>query len=339
MKKIFLLIFILTLGFSGARAEAKTVTSGDFQMDYVDPLFTVTNAVPGGIYKSNIISVTNTGSSEQDVQFAIEVKTNPVELAQKLYLSVENDSGNCLYDCDYSNSLEDLSSNKSEIHLGKIDSGETLKYYFYLKFDENAGNEFQNTSMSFDITLGYASLTTPPSSISTSSSVHHGDNDNRGGGDNGDRNKHKKKKTVPQTIAQAVRSFFQPTVAGAQGENGSGGAPGESGTGGEVKGVETSAVSGASAENCQSWPAWMWILALLIFVLVMLSDIFKNYKKTQYGWKVSLAWVALAIVFWFIFDVCRDARWFLYLVIILAIVAHFSYLSLLKKKIKKSGIN
>lgn len=331
MKKIFFLIFVLVLGFAGSQAQAKTVTSpsGNFKVIYTDPLFNVVNAMPGGIYPSKIISVENTGSTMQNVQFAINVTTNPKALAKELYLKVTDNNGGCLWNCDYSTTLDDLSSNQTEIPLGSINPGQTLNYYFYLKFDENAGNEFEESSMTFDITLGYAG---PEENVTISiSSHHHGDNDNDGGGDNDSLKKNKKKsKPAKAILAKAI----SPTSV-KQGNNNNI-KKGKNNPTGKVAGEEQKGeTKGESTQKCQSWPEWIWVLVLAIFMVVFAWDARRNYKKEKYNWKLVAVWTMLALIFWYFFDFCRQYYWFVSDIILAALIMHFIYVDALKRKIKK----
>ena len=111
---------------------------------------------------------------------------------------------------------------------------------------------------------------------------------------------------------------------------------------GEVQGEQTKkdnkkgnsgSVSGAE-KQCQGWPQWIWILALIIFALGLVWDARNNYKKEKYGWKVAIVWTIIALGFWYLADFCHQYRWFLYVVIIMAIGIHFIYLDKLKKNIK-----
>ncbi len=108
----------------------------------------------------------------------------------------------------------------------------------------------------------------------------------------------------------------------------------------EVKGEQTKKnkedksglVSGAE-KKCQNWPQWVWVLALVIFVLGLVWDARRNYKKEKYAWKLAVVWMVVALIFWYFFDFCHQYRWFLSDVIITTIIIHFIYLASLKKKV------
>lgn len=48
------------------------------------------------------------------------------------------------------------SSSSDGVALGNINAGQTLQYSFELHFQEDAGNEYQNTSVQFDLVIGIA---------------------------------------------------------------------------------------------------------------------------------------------------------------------------------------
>lgn len=140
--------------------------------------------------------------------------------------------------------------------------------------------------------------------------------------------KHKKKfKSVAVVLANAV----SPAPVGQGNNNATEGEqsnPGEAVAGEEQKG-ET---EGISAKKCQSWPEWIWILALAISIAIFAWDARRNYKKEKYDWKLAAALTIIALIFWYFFDFCHQYYWFVSDVVLAALIIHFIYAGTLKRK-------
>ncbi|HLN19391.1 MAG TPA: hypothetical protein VK255_04465, partial [Patescibacteria group bacterium] len=160
-KKLIILLIFLSVFLMRTTASAATITSGDFSLEYNDPLFDVKNAAPGGEYSSGF-SVHNTGSQAHDLQFKLNIVTDPEKLADFLFLKINETAGgvkNCLWGCSGNKKISQL--NNSEIIFQNIFGGQKRDYEFILLFSPLAGNDLQNTKMTFDMTIGYFGQSPP----------------------------------------------------------------------------------------------------------------------------------------------------------------------------------
>ncbi|KKP80353.1 MAG: hypothetical protein A2271_04730 [Candidatus Moranbacteria bacterium RIFOXYA12_FULL_35_19] len=255
-----------------------------------DEIFDEDNIYPGW-EKSKTIRVQNEHPSEDaDLYFTFDVNGDK-KLAEKLKLyviKVANDDYRIGGEGDRW-TLEE--ADEEELYVDRLDSGEEEEYEIKIKFDKDAGNEYQGLETDFDIDF----------------QIESGE---AGSGTEGEILAGEGRVVSGNPPAEEVQGAT--TEEGGQG-------------GGEIAGQE---------EKCQSWPKWVWILALAIFAGIFGYDARKNYVREEYGWKIALLWTALAVGFWYYFDKCREFQWFLYGAIIIAIAGHFLYLYLLRKKVK-----
>ena len=234
-----------------------------------DEIFDEDNIYPGW-EKSKTIRVQNEHPSEDaDLYFTFDVNGDK-KLAEKLKLYV-------------------IKVANDDYRIGGEGDRWTLE--IKIKFDKDAGNEYQGLETDFDIDF----------------QIESGE---AGSGTEGEILAGEGRVVSGNPPAEEVQGAT--TEEGGQG-------------GGEIAGQE---------EKCQSWPKWVWILALAIFAGIFGYDARKNYVREEYGWKIALLWTALAVGFWYYFDKCREFQWFLYGAIIIAIAGHFLYLYLLRKKVK-----
>jgi hypothetical protein len=179
--KIFLLAVFFGIFSIVPKAFAVTITSGNFKLTSNSPLFSVTNAVPGGEYNSDF-TVENIGTKTENLQMKMDIKTDPEALADVLYLKIKNkDTNICLLGC--TSTLKTKDANGTELAFNNIGAGEIKNYTFILLFDINAGNEFQNSQIIFDLTLGYQG--SAPVATTTRRNRGGGGGDGGGGGGNG----------------------------------------------------------------------------------------------------------------------------------------------------------
>jgi len=328
MKKIFFGLILTLIFLTASRAYAATgpvtQTDGDFVLTYDSPLFDFTNAAPGQTYASDF-SVTNTGQAAQDLQFQLNVDT-PETLADFLFLKIEDGNSNCLWGCDGSESISQI--NGAQMTFSGIPAGQIRNYKFVLLFSPDAGNDLQNASMNFDMTLGYVG------SVPSGNNNNSGSSDNNGGGSSShhSNNNHHTHINIGRPgqpligIHGAVAGINTATADGPTLQN-------------QVAGVSTSQpgkIDGVSVSICHGWPKWIWEILLVVYLLVLLENLRRNYAKAEVGWKLALAWTVAALAFWYFFDHCRSFSWFASGVVILAIASYFLYLSKLKKKIEKN---
>ena len=104
-------------------------------------------------------------------------------------------------------------------------------------------------------------------------------------------------------------------------------------------GQEDIIVGGAEAE-CQGWPLWVWVVALIVFAVLFIFSLFykfKDQKEGQYPRRFAPASLAiLVILFWYFFDKCHERRWFAIVSVIGALVVYLIYLYFFKKSVSSN---
>lgn len=318
IKYLFMLpaFFLIVFG-AVPEANAKvTTTSGNLKITHDDPLFSVTNAAPGESFFSDM-TVENLGGADRKFQFELNITTNPKALAKRLFLEVGflDEAGKyyCEYGCGENKDLETLDG--SEFVVKTIPGNSSKDLRFALTFDPNAGNEFQNANMAFDIKLGY-------------------EGDGGNGGGNG----------AAAGGAGPVMGFFAgvpgvPGIAGAATEGESAPA-GE----GEVKGEQTpeeGEVEGISVTTCEGWPLWVWVLALVAYFTAFLWRSFEKFReqieKREIRWKWQAVLAIAAFLFWYFFDFCREYWWFVIIALVGGAAVYLAYLYFFKKGVRETG--
>lgn len=297
-------------------AEAATFHDGPLVLTLPDgKLFSVADAVPGESFESQI-SVQNTGGKTRRFQFELNVKTDPVALGDHLFLKVEDGAGNCLWGCGGDKTLNSLDG--KEFVVKKIPGHSTKIFKFILTFDVNAGNEFQSASTSFDVKLGYKGKRP--------------DGNGNGGGPGG-------AGIAPPGIMGGLLAAVTGGVAG-EAMVAEEGAPEEQVEGAET-GPEEGEVMGEEVSLCQSWPMWIWILALLIYFAAFSWRTFDKFKeqveKREIRWKWQAALAVAAFLIWYFFDFCREYLWFVILVIIGGAAVYLVYLYLFRREIREKS--
>jgi len=312
-------VFIFAFGAAG-NARAKTVTDGNFRITCDDPLFTVANAAPGESFSSDM-TVENLGGKDRKFQFELNIKVNPKALAERLFLKIGSLDGAgafaCEYGCAKDENLKDLDG--SQFVVKTIPGDSSKNFRFTLTFDPAAGNEFQNASASFDLKLGFKDEV-----------IDDGDG-NGGGGPAG--------AGAPPALGPGTGLLA--AVGGVAGEAvvAEEVAPEE-----QVEGAETGPegeVMGEEVSLCESWPLWIWILALLIYFAAFSWRTFDKFKEQvekreiRWGWQAIFA--AAAFLFWYFFDFCREYWWFVIIALVGGAAVYLAYLYLFRRAIREKS--
>lgn len=158
---ILLSIIGLTLGLNGGlRFASKNSTVravGDLRVDWGVPegesIFVVENMAPGQI-ESRVVSLINSASSIRPAGVRGVKTAETGNLLNALNIIISQ-NGNVLYDNTLSQFFQD-SQGPAGISLGNVNPGETVNYDFQVTFSPSAGNEFQSTSVVFDLKIGIA---------------------------------------------------------------------------------------------------------------------------------------------------------------------------------------
>lgn len=310
------MVFLFGLG----SAQAKTVTDGNFRITYNDPLFAVTNAAPGESFSSDML-IENLGGRDRKFQFELDMTANPKALADRLFLRIDDTTGGgqvCEFGCANNKTIGSLG--RTEFVIKTIPGDGAKNFRFSLTFDPTAGNEFQNTFISFDIKLGFKDEVT-------------GTTGGGGGGAVGGPGAVVGGTGPTGVIGGAVLGTAGGIVGGAET-----GVIGEQP--GQVQGEETSPgiVEGDQISICQSWPKWVWVLLLIAYFVAFLWRTFSNLSEQiekrdiRWGWQAVLA--AAAFLVWYFFDKCREFWWFVIIAIVGGAVIYLLYLYLFRKNIR-----
>lgn len=113
-----------------------------------DPLFFEVNILPGDEY-SKYIRVFNSDIKPREVYIKAENLSDSQDLGTELHMDVVNRGTN---ESVYSGLLPAFVAD-DWVQLKDLGAGEEVYYDLIVKFDNESGNEYQNTSLSFDIVI------------------------------------------------------------------------------------------------------------------------------------------------------------------------------------------
>ena len=255
-----------------------------------DDIFDERNIYPGW-EKSKTIRIKNKSNTDgTNLFFTFDIKGDK-RLADELRLYVIRQSDNSYRIGGAGDRYTLKEADERRFYVDNLAIGESEKYKIKIRFNREAGNEFQRLETKFDIDF---------------------------------------------KIESEEAGWTEAEILASEGRTVSGNPPEE-----EVAGVESSdnetdeELVAGEEKQCQNWPKWGWVLALIVFAVIFLKDAGNNYKDSKYGWKFALIWTIFTIIFWYLFDTCHEFKWFLYGLIIIAIVGHTIFVIALKKKIEK----
>jgi len=170
MKKIALFLAIATLLYAGYVYRGSlpflnnntVYAAGDLMVIWGvpegQPIFTVVNAAPGDT-QSKTVQVNNGASSARPVAIKGTVTNETKNLSQALLIEISQ-NGTDLYGGDTGQkTLAQFfteSAGPSGIPLSTIAANTSESYVITLIFDPSAGNEYQDATITFDLTLGIA---------------------------------------------------------------------------------------------------------------------------------------------------------------------------------------
>jgi len=312
--KYFLILPAVFIFAFGAAENARAVPNPPpLEVISDDPIFSVQNAAPGERFEKPV-TILNHGPDTEKFRFEIQNEKMSAELAEHLYFQIKDDAGVCLFGCDTAYSIKSL--DKDEILIEKIKPHSTNVYTFILVFDANAGNEFQNLTTVFDIKLRYQGKKP-------------GGNGNGGG---------------PGGAGIAPPGFAAGLLAAVGGIAGEAVVAEEAAPEEQVEGAETGPegeVMGEEVSLCQSWPLWIWILALLAYFAAFSWRTFDKFREQvekreiRWGWQAIFA--AVAFLFWYFFDFCREYWWFVIIALVGGAGVYLAYLYLFRRAIREKS--
>jgi len=258
-----------------------------------DDIFNEKNVLPGW-EETKTIRIKNKSTTDgTNLFFTFDVKGDK-RLADQLRLYVIRKADNSYRIGGAGDRWTLKEADEERLYVDNLSAEESERYKIKIKFNKEAGNEFQGLETKFDIDF---------------------------------------------RIESEEAGGTEAEILAAEGRTVSGNPPEEEVAGVESFEKENEGEVAGEKNNCQSWPKWVWILALIIFVVIFLNDAKKKYKENKYGWKFAFGWTILAVLFWYFFDVCREFKWFLYGSVIIAIIGHLIFIQALKKKAKKPKID
>lgn len=166
-KKIYkILIIILTLATVYSFAAPKFINPdtafalGDLTIDWGvpvpgDPIFVVENMLPGDVEQRSVI-VKNNGTSTKPIHIIGERTGGSGNIESVLDMVISENSTDLYGGTTGAKTVEDFFTNSPPpdgLFLFDLGPGVTKTINFKVTFDPNAGNEFQLTSVIFDLTI------------------------------------------------------------------------------------------------------------------------------------------------------------------------------------------
>lgn len=307
------IVFMLALFFAlpiGARAAS----------DLIDVVFSPDgsisedNIAPGDTFSKSLI-VTNKTADNLQLAMNVSLQDDSTgDLGEVILVKIKDAGGNLIFGEAGDKNMKDLNGNPFNFDI--IGPNVVKEFELIFVFDPNAGNEYQKMEIKFDISAGVEVKEVLKQEI-TDANDHHNDN--------------KKKNNNKNNITFAsnpvnIGGIFRPTTSEE--------IEGIDSSDDEVAGNQENINKVAGVENeCSEWPLWIWILMLAAYIIAINTNFYYEAKE-KVRWFFPLAWTAAIFLVWYYFEKCRLYPWYPYLIIIIAIVSFFAYLSWLKRKAK-----
>lgn len=167
MRKIFILIIslvILSAGiiyaihnnwFSSPTAFAVGDLTVNWGVPEGQPIFTITNAAPGKSV-TKTVTIQNGAPSARPISIKGDItQQNPPTYATKLFIEISQ-NGTDIYGSGNSKTLKNFvdDGGLNGISLGTLGTGQSKNFDITITFDTNAGNDFQNATITFNLLIG-----------------------------------------------------------------------------------------------------------------------------------------------------------------------------------------
>ncbi len=133
------------------RVDAAGALTFNMGVNNGDPIFTFNNIVPGFTVDKTVTA--NNGDSIARTVGVKGVKSVQGVLDEALMIEI-SENGNTLYGPKKLSTFFADSQSINGIVLSQISSGDSAQYVFTVTFDTDAGNEFQNQIITFDLLFG-----------------------------------------------------------------------------------------------------------------------------------------------------------------------------------------
>lgn len=301
MKKDFLKTILFTLltafafqmvNVSKVSAEDKiTVKLNDSNGQHLqgNELFKVDNIYPGWSQTKTIYVKNKSVNYDTDLYFLLDVNGDK-KLAKELKLYVTRLGSNQSVRIGGSGDRYDLdSADDEELFLDRLSKDAGKRYRIKIKFDKDAGNEFQGLSTEFDMDFTIKGIIDPNQTEEEILAIQ---------------NRVVPAENLTEEEAEAeVLGEKTPTIS-------------EEGAGDE--GI----VEGATTD-CKNTNKWPWVIALAILATILFINAWKKNKEEGYGWIFDTAAVVILIIAWYFLENCHLLRWVPVSAIVIGIVTHF----------------
>ncbi len=148
MKKLILTVIIITLGLTISSSTSALIGTNFDILPEQDPLFQNANFMPGDSVERYVRVTNKTTDSFLGGAWATGVNDDD-GLGSALKLTITRDST-----VIYHNTLADFFS-QTYVSLPEIVGGATVDYIFSIYFEHQSGNDYQEKSVDFNISVGY----------------------------------------------------------------------------------------------------------------------------------------------------------------------------------------
>lgn len=155
MKRIILLIFLVTVFLFGVSSNtfAVTETDGDLQVSWDDPLFSSSIVWYPGLTVEKSFTVKNIGTTTHQASLNTSNTSQTGDFANNLFFRVDEGATN-----HFGGSNDKTMKNfwdNGETNLSNISAGNSSIYAISVAMPSELGNEFQDKTAKFDLIVGF----------------------------------------------------------------------------------------------------------------------------------------------------------------------------------------
>ncbi|MCK5081118.1 MAG: hypothetical protein KAQ63_03060 [Candidatus Moranbacteria bacterium] len=280
IKSVGFLMAILAVSFLGCLNVARA----DDKIDVEYPvgtningnkIFSEDNIMPGWETSETIRVENDSTTDDVNLFFTFDVNGDKKLAGQlKLYVIRVADSS---YRIGGFGDRYDLNkADDEELYVDKLSATKGKEYRIKVKFDKDAGNEYQGLETKFDIEF----------------LIEAEETDDR------------TEEQILTDEGRIVTGEEEPPVV--EGEETTA-KPEE-----VIIGGNDAQIAGMQ-DQCSSWPWWVWALILAGYLAVFYKLTFtkENKESEDIPWRWQVAMMVAMVIFWWYFDSCREYLWFL----------------------------
>jgi len=287
MMKIFSknLIIIIGLSFFAWAGFAKAEVQIDVEYPVGSNLnkgkiFSEDNILPGWEESKTIRVENDSETDDENLYFTLDVNGDDLAKALKLYvIRVENGSYRIGGEGDHYTLKK---ADDEKLYMDKLSATKGKQYRVKIKFDKEAGNEYQGKETKFDVEFRIeseeADARTEEEILASQGRVVSG--------------------LPPVEGEQELSPEIQTEAAVFDSRE---------------EGDEEVEIAGVT-KQCNNWPWWVWALILLGYLIIFYVSTFskKNRENKNIPWVLQIIMAIAVVIFWWYFDNCREYFWFLY---------------------------